>query len=113
MMVDKGTLRWTPRGGAASHGIAAIERKEHKGKSICSLRLCTAIPPNLFQTDKIFLATKRHKNHKTNSFLSILSLFVARIRWSRLGCGSAALCSVRSFAAIEICALCASVFIRG
>ena len=40
MMVDEGTLRWSPQGGAASHGIAAIERKEHKGKSICFFAFC-------------------------------------------------------------------------
>src|SRR5207247_6137012 len=52
-------------------------------------------PAKSFQADKIFLATKRHKSHKRNSFLSLLSLFVACIPWSRLGCGSAALCSLR------------------
>ncbi|PYJ85422.1 MAG: hypothetical protein DME22_09215 [Verrucomicrobia bacterium] len=37
-------------------------------------------PAKSFQADKIVLATKRHKSHKRNSFLSILSLFVACIR---------------------------------
>ncbi len=48
-------------------------------------------PAKSSQADKIFLATKRHKRRKRNAFLSVLSFFVACIRWSSLGCGYAAL----------------------
>ena len=113
----RGASRYSHRTAAVSDGLCFFrlnslqspkrmnrkERRERKGRNLfllslslsLSLRSLHCYPAKSFQADKIFLATKRHKSHKRNSFLSLLSLFVACIPWSRLGCGSAALCSLR------------------